>query len=89
MADVSGHWSVYMARCRDGSLYTGISKDVTGRIRAHNAGRGARYTRARRPVVLVAVERGFSHGDALRRERALKRLSRSAKLEHVAQNAAA
>ena len=84
-----GAWSVYMVRCRDGSLYTVIAKDVQARLAAHNAGRGARYTRARLPVRLVAMEAGFAHGAALRREYALKRLSRARKLEHVAQHAAA
>ena len=73
-------WSVYLVRCRDGSLYCGIAKDVTKRVAAHNAGRGARYTRARGPVRLVWQKGGFGHGDALRREHAIKKLSRREKL---------
>ena len=46
-------WYVYIVRCSDGSLYTGITKDVEARVSMHNAGRGAKYTRARRPVELV------------------------------------
>lgn len=71
---------VYMVRCADGSLYTGWALDVEARLRAHNAGRGARYTRARRPVTLVYREACASRGEALRRERALKRLPRLRKL---------
>lgn len=73
-------WSIYVLGCSDGSLYTGIAKDVRARIAAHNAGRGAKYTRARRPVRLMHEEAGFTHGDALRRERAIKRMRRGAKL---------
>jgi putative endonuclease len=72
-------WSVYLARCSDGTLYTGIALDVTARIAAHDAGRGARYTRGRGPLTLCAVRRCASKGDALRLELALKRLPRSAK----------
>lgn len=77
-------WSVYLVECADGSLYTGISKDVAERVRRHNSGHGARYTRARRPVVLVYSEAVGKHGDALRRECAIRRLSRSQKQALVA-----
>ena len=50
-------WYVYMLRCRDGSLYTGCTTDLTRRVAAHNAGTGAKYTRARRPVALVKSDR--------------------------------
>lgn len=73
-------WYVYVVRCRDGSLYTGVSTDVDARVRAHNAGRGARYTRARGPVVLVHVEGGQTRGAALSREAAVKSLRRAQKL---------
>lgn len=73
-------WFVYVVRCRDGSLYTGISTDVESRVAAHNAGTGARYTRARRPVQVVHVERKRSRSTALRREAAIKALSRAEKL---------
>jgi predicted GIY-YIG superfamily endonuclease len=77
-------WFVYVVRCRDGSLYTGISTDVAGRVAVHNDGKGARYTRSRRPVTLVHVERKRSRSTALRRELAIKALSRAAKLALVA-----
>lgn len=79
-----GPWFVYVVRCRDGSLYTGISTDVGARVARHNAGHGARYTRARRPVQLLYVERKRSRSTALRREAFIKALSRPAKLGLIA-----
>jgi putative endonuclease len=73
-------WFVYMARCIDGSLYTGIAKDVRARLAAHNAGRGAAYTRSRRPVKLVYKEEGFTRSTALSREARIKALERPGKL---------
>ena len=68
-----------MVRCSDGSLYTGITKDVESRVSLHNAGRGAKYTRARRPVELVYREMVGDRGAAVRREYAIKRLRPIAK----------
>ncbi len=73
-----------MLRCRDASLYTGITNDLPVRLAAHRAGTGARYTRARLPVRLVYREARATRGSALRREAAIKRLSRAAKLALVA-----
>ena len=73
-------WFVYVVRCADGSLYTGISTDVPARVAAHNAGRGARYTRSRRPVELVHAERKKSQSTALRREADIKAWPRERKL---------
>lgn len=67
-------WSVYLVRCSDASLYCGVSTDVEARVAAHNSGKGARYTRARRPVALVFSEPVGTRGDALRRELEIKRL---------------
>jgi predicted GIY-YIG superfamily endonuclease len=78
-------WFVYVVRCADGSLYTGISTDVTARIAAHNAGRGARYTRSRRPVELVHTERKNSQSTALKREAAIKAWPRARKMTLVAE----
>jgi uncharacterized protein (TIGR02453 family) len=72
-------WFVYIARCGDGSLYTGVTTDPVARVAAHNRGQGAAYTRARRPVRLVHLERAAGRSDALRRELAIKRLSRAEK----------
>jgi putative endonuclease len=71
---------VYILRCADGSLYTGWAVDVAARVRAHNAGRGARYTRARRPVKLIYCEEFPSRADAMRREQAIKKYTRVRKL---------
>lgn len=76
-----GDWYVYMVRCSDGSLYTGIAKDVSRRVDEHNnsARLGSRYTRSRRPVILVFQENYQSRSNAARREAEIKRLSRQDK----------
>jgi putative endonuclease len=71
---------VYILECADGSFYTGWAKDLDRRVATHNAGRGSRYTRMRRPVRLVYWEEHPDRGTAQRRELALKRLSRARKL---------
>ena len=74
-------WYVYIVRCRDNTLYTGISTDPQTRVVEHNMGpNGAKYTRARRPVSLLYTEPAASRSAALKREIAIKRLSRQAKL---------
>ncbi len=75
-------WLVYVARCGDGTLYTGITTDPARREAAHNTGRGAAYTRSRRPVRLIHLERAANRGAALRRELEIKRLTRPQK-EHL------
>jgi putative endonuclease len=72
-------WFLYLARCADGTIYTGIARDVTARIAAHDAGRGARYTRGRGPLVVCAMRRCASQREALRLEYAVKRLPRARK----------
>jgi len=74
-------WQVYILECADGSLYTGIARDLEARITAHNAGSGAKYTRGRGPVKLMYQESAADRSTALRREALLKRLSRADKLE--------
>ena len=76
-------WSVYIVRCSDTSLYTGISNNVEARINAHNTGKGARYTRGRRPVELVYEEVAGNQGSATSREMQIKALSRSAKQQLI------
>jgi putative endonuclease len=73
-------WIVYVLRCRDGSLYTGITNDLTRRLAAHRAGTASAYTRSRRPVRLAYREPQPAKGAALRREAAIKRLTRAQKL---------
>jgi putative endonuclease len=72
-------WSVYIVRCRDKSLYTGISKDVAARIVAHNSGRGAAYTRSHRPVKLVWTRVMKSESAARKREVRIKQLTKKEK----------
>lgn len=73
------YWFVYIARCSDGTIYVGVARDVVARIAQHDAGRGARYTRGRGPLRVLARRRCATQGDALRLERALKRLARDEK----------
>jgi predicted GIY-YIG superfamily endonuclease len=72
-------WFVYLLLCADGTLYTGIAKDVSRRCQQHNAGTASRYTRSRLPVELVYQETRASRGSALRREAAIKALPRRQK----------
>lgn len=73
----------YMVKCRDGSLYTGYTTDVERRTKEHNLGRGAKYTRSRRPVRLVYYEEYETKTEAMQREYALKQLTREEKLALV------
>ena len=73
-------WFVYILRCGDGTLYTGITDDVDRRLAAHRAGRGAKYTRGRGPLELCYTEEQPDKSAALRREYAVKQLTRAKKL---------
>ena len=73
-------WFVYILRCGDGTLYTGITDDVEKRLAAHRAGRGAKYTRGRGPLEPVYVEEQPDKPSALRREISIKKLPRQKKL---------
>jgi len=73
-------WNVYILRCGDGTLYTGCTNDLTRRVKAHQEGKGAKYTRSRLPVELVYSEPAADRSQALRREAAIKRLTRREKL---------
>ena len=72
-------WKLYILRCRDGGLYTGITTDVEKRLEAHRTGKGAKYTRGRAPLELVYRETCGSHSEALKRELEIKKLSRQEK----------
>lgn len=76
-------WKLYMLRCRDGSLYTGITTDVEKRVAAHNAGKGAKYTRGRGPLELVYCEDCGDHSAALKRELDIKSLTKEEKLKLI------
>ena len=73
-------WYVYILRCRDGTLYTGIAVDLRRRLEAHQRGAAAKYTRSRRPVTLAYRERQPNRSSALKREAVLRRLGRAGKL---------
>ena len=76
-------WSLYVAECSDGSLYTGITKDVEARIAAHNAGKGAKYTATRTPVRLLFQESQAGYSAALRREYQVKSLPKERKIRFI------
>jgi len=76
-------WSVYIVRCADGALYTGATNDVAKRLKAHNAGKGAKYTRSRRPVKLVCCVGGLTRGEALSLECRVKRQRRQNKVAYL------
>ena len=76
-------WFVYIIRCADGSLYTGITKDVKRRCQQHNAGTASRYTRSRLPVEVVYQQRRSSQSSALKREAAIEALTRKEKLAMI------
>ena len=73
------NWFVYVLRCADGSLYTGITTNLNRRCRQHNAGTASRYTRCRRPTLLVYSEQAGSRSMALKREAAIKCMTRRQK----------
>ena len=74
----------YLVRCADGSLYAGWTNDLAARVKTHNAGEGAKYTRSRRPVELVYWEEFDTREEAMSREWHLKRLTRQEKLALIA-----
>jgi putative endonuclease len=82
-----GPWHVYIVRCIDDSLYTGVAKDLPARIAQHNAGGGAKYTRGRLPVELVYAESAGDRGAAQKREAAIKRLPSAGKRRLIASSA--
>lgn len=77
-------WFVYLARCADDTLYCGITNDLEGRLAAHNAGKGAKYTRTRTPIELIFSRRCNSMSRALKLEHGVKKLSREKKEALVA-----
>jgi len=76
-------WYLYILRCGDGSLYTGITTDVEKRLEVHRSGKGAKYTRGRGPLELIYREECGDHSAALRREIEIKALSREEKLKLI------
>ena len=84
MAD---YWGVYIVECSDGTRYTGVTNWLVKRLAAHNAGKGAKYTRGRAPVVLVAYVGGMTRSEALRLERLVKRQPRAKKVAFLKERA--
>jgi putative endonuclease len=80
------HWIVYLVRCSDNSLYCGISNDLKNRLKDHNSGRGARYTKFRRPVVLVGVSPEMTKSEALKLEYMIKQLPADKKIAELKRN---
>lgn len=80
---VDGTWWVYFLECRDGSIYTGIAKDVDARFKKHASGTGARYTRMNPPIRVLAKQCYPSHRDAARAEWAFKQLTRTQKRQRI------
>lgn len=78
-------WYLYILECKDGTLYTGITDDVQRRFLAHSQGKGAKYTRGRGPLRLRYREECGTYSDALKREIAVKKLTRQQKLELIGQ----
>ena len=76
-------WYLYILRCKDNSLYTGITTDVEKRLEAHRSGKGAKYTRGRGPLELVYKEECGDHSDALKRELEIKAMTREEKLKLI------
>jgi len=81
---VESIWYLYILRCKDDTLYTGITTDVEKRLEAHRSGKGAKYTRGRSPLELVYRESCGSHSEALKRELEIKALSRQEKQQIIA-----
>lgn len=77
-------WVVYILRCGDGTLYTGITDDLERRLKAHRCGKGAKYTRGRGPLELCYQEPCADHSGALKREIAVKRMTREQKMTLIA-----
>jgi len=73
----------YLARCRDGSLYSGWTRNLAAREKAHNSGKGAKYTAGRRPVKIIYSEKFATKSSALCREAVVKKLSRTEKLKLI------
>ena len=80
------NWYVYILRCKDDTIYCGITPDMKRRLAQHRSGKGAKYTRGRGPLELVYCEALPSHSNALKREIAIKRLTRAQKLDLIAKN---
>lgn len=82
--NTGGRWYLYVLQCRDNTLYTGITNDLQRRVQQHNNGTASRYTRNRLPVALAYQERCLGRSSALRKEYAMKQLSKKDKEKYIA-----
>jgi len=80
---IPSDWVVYLVRCSDKSLYCGISNDLQRRLKAHNSGKGAKYTRSRRPVALIGTSPGMPKPEALKLEYRIKKMPADQKLSEL------
>jgi putative endonuclease len=76
-------WYVYILKCADGTLYTGITTDVNRRLNEHNSGKGAKYTRTRLPVMIAAVSEAGSRSEASKEEYRIKQLTKLEKIKYI------
>ena len=76
-------WSLYILECRDRSYYCGIAVDLDNRLKLHLTGKASRYTRGRLPVKMIYSENNLTHSEALKKEHAIKKLSRSKKQQFI------
>lgn len=76
-------WYVYILQCADGTLYTGITTDVNRRLNEHNSGKGAKYTRTRLPVMIVAITEAGSRSEASKEEYRIKQLTKLEKIKYI------
>lgn len=76
-------WIVYILKCADNTMYTGITNDLEGRVKSHNNGTGAKYTRGRGPVKVVYTEKCTDRSQATKKEREIKTLNRASKLKLI------
>ncbi|MBI4713063.1 MAG: GIY-YIG nuclease family protein [Planctomycetes bacterium] len=83
MKGSNNHWFVYILHCKDGTYYTGITNNLANRLKTHNSGNGARYTRTRRPVKLVYQEKCSNQSKAMKRERKIKQMPRARKTKLI------
>ena len=81
--DSNSNWVLFILKCSDQTLYTGITNNLENRLLAHQTGKGAKYTRGRTPLDLIHVENFYSRSDAAKREVAIKKLSRANKLKLI------
>lgn len=81
--DSNSNWVLYILKCSDQTLYTGITNNLENRLLAHQMGKGAKYTRGRTPLDLIHIENFHGRSDAAKREAAIKKLSRANKLKLI------